>query len=714
MTASWLAAEVLPRASHESRGRLSAARAAIEEQRYADAVRTLDTLLRNDDEGFTAVAADGGSGQPVKAAATALLASLPGRAIAQYETWVGPQAQQALREAIARRDRTALAAVAEQYPCATAGAQAVILLGCDALDRGHPLEALGWLRRLARLPAVAQRFEPQRSLTTAMAWLAAGREDRALETIQDLAALGSKVHFRIGDEEYSCSDAPERILAGLSGSLGPPQAAPTNDNWSLFRGDAARNAPTVFSGSLGPLRWLVDAEQGRKPSEVQTAMHRRIPSSPKVQLPSAHPLVVDDLVLARMPGRLMALDAEGGRQMWEFPPGGDTALDDAPQDTFPRGGGSLRDVLLWQRTYQDALYGQLASDGHRVFLVDGLGSAWGRRIPVVVGVGGRPAIRPAPVSHNRLVALQFSGQGKLAWSVGGTSGEDEPELAGAFFLGAPLPVGERLFALAELDGEIVLCALHSDSGQLEWSRVLAVPPQGILDDSQRRLAGASPSLADGVLVCPTSAGAVVAVDIGTRSILWGYEFPPAMRSGRARQLRVVGGVPVQLDRSGPSNSIDATATIADGCVVLAPVEAGELVCLDLDSGELVWRREAGDILYVGCVQQNTVLVVCTAGLAAWDLASGKPAWDEWNVALPDGARPAGRGLYADGFYYLPTNASEIVKINLDDGRIVQRIHTESPPGNLVAHGRLLVWQSPDAVEAFDGDLPPDAGTPASQ
>jgi hypothetical protein len=40
--------------------------------------------------------------------------------------------------------------------------------------------------------------------------------------------------------------------------------------------------------------------------------------------------------------------------------------------------------------------------------------------------------------------------------------------------------------------------------------------QTILYDSTRRLSGATPSLADGVLVCPTSAGSVVAIDLAQR------------------------------------------------------------------------------------------------------------------------------------------------------------------------------------------------------
>jgi len=43
-------------------------------------------------------------------------------------------------------------------------------------------------------------------------------------------------------------------------------------------------------------------------------------------------------------------------------------------------------------------------------------------------------------------------------------------------------------------------------------------------DAGRRLSGATPSYDGGVLICPTSAGAVVAVDATTRSLLWGFQY----------------------------------------------------------------------------------------------------------------------------------------------------------------------------------------------
>jgi outer membrane protein assembly factor BamB len=151
---------------------------------------------------------------------------------------------------------------------------------------------------------------------------------------------------------------------------------------------------------------------------------------------------------------------------------------------------------------------------------------------------------------------------------------------------------------------------------------------------------------------------------------------------------------------GPQGSCDSSATLAAGHVVLAPVESDELLCLDLASGELVWKRQIEGLLYVGCIHDATVLAVGAEGLSAWNLSSGKPMWGELSVALPDGARPAGRGVRRGHFYYLPATTSEVLRIDLADGRVVERMKTTSAPGNLVALPGLLISQSVHAVEAF--------------
>ena len=694
-------AGVLPPAPRELESCVRLARDAAAAGRYSEAVPLLEKVLGAKEDGFVAAGAPGLAQRTLKAEVAALVAALPPEGLAVYETWYGGQSRQALEEAVRDRDRDALARLTRQYPYTAAGAEALLILGHDGLDRGRPLEALAWLRGLERAPAVARRFEPELTLFTAAAGLMSGRPEEAGRALARLGSLGPGVRFRIGDEEFAAGEDPQHVMDVLAQAMGPGAMAPPQAvaGWPMFRGDAARRASADWSGSVGPLLWKVDALSQKPSGSAAATMANRGRSSRGTRLPASHPLVVGSLALVRTPERLIAIDLGSGRQAWEFPWGGETE-GGGPQDARSRSVmASSAAAKLAQRMVDDAPYGQIASDGRLVFLLDGLSGAWSHSMPVVMMVRGQRVItRSQPKSHNRLVALDLRKQGKLAWSVGAESGEDELGLAGVFFLGPPLVHEGRLYVLAETQGEIILCVLQARTGRLAWSLALAFPERPVAGDPQRRLAGATPSLARGVLVCPTSAAAVVAVDPVTRSILWGHEYRAVQQdSARALRLRMAG---VRVRGAGKNTSADATATIAGGHVLLAPVESDELLCLDLFSGALIWKRPLDDLLYVGGVVGQTVLAVGGESLSVWHLRSGKPAWQELAVPLPDGAKTAGRGFLAGAYYYLPTTAPDILQIDVATGRIVKRLPMKSTPGNLIALGPLLVSQSVEAIEAF--------------
>ena len=108
-----------------------------------------------------------------------------------------------------------------------------------------------------------------------------------------------------------------------------------------------------------------------------------------------------------------------------------------------------------------------------------------------------------------------------------------------------------------------------------------------LEESQRRWAGASPSYADGILVCPTSAGAMVGVELATRSLLWGYCYSQGREQPPQQRLRV----PRRSVRTEPSAShwIDGSVSIGEGRVLATPVESDWLYCLSLIDGKLLWK-----------------------------------------------------------------------------------------------------------------------------
>src|SRR5262249_54330670 len=142
----------------------------------------------------------------------------------------------------------------------------------------------------------------------------------------------------------------------------------------------------------------------------------------------------------------------------------------------------LHNPGLIERFWQDSTFGTVASDGGQVYLIDDLDiSAAPTNVingQVILGNpprGGRIIIGNSGVetgkSFNKLAAYDLQTQGKLKWTVGGQSGEDEPQLAGAYFLGPPLPLEGKLYVLAEMkSSEIKLCVLDAKTGKLDWAQ----------------------------------------------------------------------------------------------------------------------------------------------------------------------------------------------------------------------------------------------------
>ena len=231
--------------------------------------------------------------------------------------------------------------------------------------------------------------------------------------------------------------------------------------------------------------------------------------------------------------------------------------------------------------------------------------------------------------------------------------------------------------MAEIKGEIRLVVLDSKTGKMDWSQQLASPEDvNVPWNGFRRATGVSPSYADGVLICPTSAGAVVAVDIANRSLLWGYEYP----HGQQNQIQQQQMMAIRMGRVVSAYNIqnfvgdrwsDATATIADGFAIVTPVEADELFCLSLIDGKLLWKMDRGENIYVAGIRDGKVLLVGRKQVQAYRLADGKPAWAD-PLLLPQGSVPSGGGFLSDSQYFLPLSSAEVASIDIDKGQIASR------------------------------------------
>jgi outer membrane protein assembly factor BamB len=702
------------------RQHLARAQEAVSQERYGDAVAELGAVLTTPQTNLEAhragepqdffIASSNATGtrSSLKTEAHRLLGSLPPRGRALYELQYGAEARSLLERAVRAGDFQQLNDVTRRYFHTKAGYDATMLLGRLNLDQGRPLAATLCFQRVLQAPE-SGRFEPDLSILLAGCYLRAGQPERATQTLANLRQRFPQATVRIGPDQPRDLPRPGDEVAWLTQHFNPRrlelQAGETQ--WVMYRGNASRNARSVGGVPLRQARWQAPTPTDPLDEKLVNDLKAGFVSEGRHLVPSLHPLAVDDVVLMRTPERLLALDFESGKRIWEYP-WWDLSYQRVP--AIGRAGmrsvelSNRRDQLM-QRLWYDAPYGQVSSDGESVFLIDDLRYAMPSRVEWIPGPrGGRQRNPNMPLSHNQLVSLDLSRQGALRWMVGGETGLDEPKLVGAFFLGPPLPLFGQLYVLAELRGEIRLVVLDAKTGRQEWSQQLAhVDSFTIAEDLRRRMIGASPSFADGILICPTSASAVVAVDISTRSLLWGNQYGPSANDPRRhnpmRSYSARASIP-------ETRWLDATATVVDGAVILTPPASNRLYCLDLVTGERKWGplvREGhlAHTLFIACVHQGRVVLVGQHHVTALGLDDGQSAWkqaiefdhDELEV-------PSGRGFLSGKFYYLPTTASRLLKIDVEQGKVVETTATEQVLGNLICFRDHVIAQGVDCVSAF--------------
>jgi outer membrane protein assembly factor BamB len=704
-------ANIFSAAPRELRQYLTRAEAAIAEERFSDAVQELGEILnKSDSDDFFLGTPGTADTQPsLKTQALALLGSMPAKGRKFYELQYGADAKQALEEALNAGDLGKLMEVSRRYFHTKAGYEATLLLGRIQLDQGRPLAAALTLKRVADVPYAAAQYDPELSVLLATCWVYANQNVTAKETLLALKERMPQAKIKLMDKEVALYSRDEEAITWLKSLMGGVRAssALAASQWVVYRGDERRNAESAGGVPLLNFAWKVPTVND-PPDELRVGQrYRSVRDRGEPLICSLQPLVVQGYAILRQPetNKLVGFNLKkDGKREWVYPSvddslGNQTIKQTPPQSRNPT--STARDEELKQRVWEDNTFGQISSDGRQVYVIDDLGYAEMPNVSqprVNIVRGGRAIFNNSGAKpYNLLVALDLAKQGYSQWAVGGTTG-DIPALAGAFFLGPPLPFGDQLYALAEFNGEIRLVCLNPRNGALEWKQQLAILEEQlhIVNDRSRRLAGASPSMADGILVCPTSAGAVIAVDLATRTLRWGYQYG---RSDVTLQTPSRFGARMPFPTNENGRWLDATATIADGCVVLTPVESQQLHCLDLLTGKAVWQPQPrDDMLFVGCIHAGKIILIGKDRAKAVKLADGTAAW-KGDLKLA-GESCTGRGYHSGKYYYLPVTGQQLLKIDLDEGTILAQAQTEIDLGNLVCYQDQLISQSPLHVASF--------------
>ena len=411
---------------------------------------------------------------------------------------------------------------------------------------------------------------------------------------------------------------------------------------------------------------------------------------------------------------------------------------------------------------ENPLIGSLSHDGTNVYYVDDLAvpphpSQW--QNAMMQGMPAQFGAFNEAAHFSRLKAVNLE-TGKLVWKVGERTQnapvmmgprfggpvpvqpkkEEAPKpavkettetlLADCFFLGPPLPLAGKLYVVIEKEGDLRLVCLdptrlemssksHTPIPTLVWSQVLGQPNGRLPQDSFRRFQCIHLAYADGILVVPTNAGAVLGIDLFSHSLVWAANYKsnkttqqPMMNEGfGGRRFRPVApGMPGNgaLSYEMSRERWHAGCPIVVGSkVVFTAFDSDTVECVDLHDGRPVWKtpiakQEADQ--YVAGVFDDKVMIVGKGYVRFHSLANGAQIKD----AIPTGV-PTGIGAATEGLYFVPIKASKdksnepgIVAIDTKTMQVkgTSRSRKRESAGNLLFYEGDVISVTPTAVSSY--------------
>ncbi len=740
---------------NDKRRQLEAARDYILDEKWNIALDLLHKLIATREDVFAQIERMEPDGKKksvmvsVKAEASRLLGTLPKNGMEAYKTQFGPQAAEDLKKAKATGDPALLAEVMRLYLYTDAGAEAANLLGTYHLDRGEYVAAdLCFSKLMDR--SGADNLPPDILFKAAMALHM--QDDPTAKAREEIAwkKLNSRVRELVVRGEPRTVSELHDYVAKMTRGL----SSRNQKDYPMIGGNPARNNQGEGEDPFMHRRWqqqLADLKGGSGPltNYLKNAewilTHRG-----QAILPAAIPVTATvtkgekqtPLIIYRTYSGVHAVDVKNGKIVWESP--SKYSLEGLLETK------TMSAVTNWLNTYvntpqnpgqrptiifENSVIGSLSTDNEYVYAVEDLAVP---PPPQFQNVGFNPGVNSFgytqdltdAIRHNRLLAIQ-AGSGLLKWQVPDNrdEGKIKTELDDCYFLGPPLPMGGKLYVLIEKQQELrLVCLDPAQKGKVLSSQALATTRDKMQQDIARRTQAAHLAYGEGVLVCPTNAGAVLGIDLLTNSLLWAYPYreksepqsdPTAELGGR---ILPGGGIVVRGGVRGIQPYLNATnlgnqwkvtpPIIQDGKVIFAAPDATSVHCINLRDGSPVWtQKRTDDDLYLAGVFAGKVLIVGKKSVKAYKLSNGDFAWERRELET---GMPSGFGIASDNMYYLPLKEAgpektpEICKIDIDKGRIEAHIKARKgldeaaplAPGNLIFYEGDVLAQSYTEVVAY--------------
>jgi outer membrane protein assembly factor BamB len=689
----------------------------IARERWHDVIVALQGLVDGEHlDGDTFTRGEDGRWTSLERTASDRILSLPEGGRQAYLKVFSQLATDLLAQARASGDLQRVAEIARRFSATPAGREATLELALAHFDRGEYLASERWFDRLS---ATERDRLPEAVLLRYLAVLRfADREQEATRLLQEhqrrLTASGVPAASQLYLREW---------WDGFSPAV-PPDESPRAD-WPMPFGNARHNGRLAASAPVLLERWSATTTSIESVREQMRTLQSDLSDAGRGLISATSAISVRDLTALRTLRGIEVRNAATGELVWSEPfrdiseelllsglaaaPGGNAG----EQRDFLRNSqygetGDFDQHPLTSLLYHDTVRGSLTSDGQLLFAIANnavLGREYQRQWFGQMEQQRDPFGRDWQT--NQLVAFDVR-TGRERWRVGGTRrGEafDLP-LAGCFFFGPPTPADRELFVIGEREGEVCLFTLDPATGAALDVQPLAHADADVEVDPVRRLWACSPTVVEGLVICPTTLGWIVAFDRTERRLLWAYGYN--FQTSDSPQHRFNG---VSTNTLLPLNSrwLTTPPVVQGRRVYYATQELPDqyhtsepfLVCLDLATGAERWRQtKASDDLYFAGVVDDVCLVVGRSRVVAFDARDGH---ERWSTTLPTDAVPSGQGVVAGDVFWLPLTGGALWSLRCTTGEVTTRLSLSpgsSPLGNLLFCRGTLLSSSPLEMRGF--------------
>lgn len=540
-------------------------------------------------------------------------------AVQVFEELFGAEANAAFTEAVKDQDSVALSEVARQHFFTSAGFRALERLGSWQFDSGQfDSAAAVWIDLLSS-PAHARRVTLPFVRKAALAMKLAERYSELDELLQ-----GATSQFALGTKDRDA-------LLKLKSEKTPPRIANGRD-WMTPFGDAENNRQISGTAPYLKPRWsrsLITSQQAGEDAfyaEQIASFEQEAATAEFAPVGAAHlPIVMAGQLVVRDSHGLTGMELESGRTLWRYvaPASAGAALWSL-QSRF-----QLMEHSFDLAHVGNATIGMPSSLGDRIFSVEVLGyeqpeTDRERRVRFAPP-DRRRGLTAFPCDIvNRLVCVRLphrsadNGQESRVtpeWVVATRELDDDNPLAGCTFLSPPLPSNGAVFVLGETDRTISLLKFDARTGQLLMMQPLCIVEASILSPTETFRLPTSNLLAfaNGLIICPTETGLLMAVDPLFGEIRWVQSYANPQRNNVDRNHRDQLGWPDPPHVSG--NNIYHLPRLSD-----------DLLSLNAQTGERQWQVSRNEAKYIATVTAYELIVVGERWVRGISRDNGKTLW----------------------------------------------------------------------------------------